>query len=82
MVPFDSFNVARHEAFEAGLLYILRYAAEDYNQFLSDDDVVRLSSHLAEKKPWKTAPEWEEYILNNIHSKKYPLRKFPTRQEH
>lgn len=66
MVPFDSFNVARHDAFECGLLYILRYAEEEYDQLLSDDDVLHLSNHLAEKKPWKTEAEWKEFILNNL----------------
>lgn len=66
MVPFDSFNAVRHDAFECGLLYILRYAEEEYNQLLSDDDVLHLSCHLAEKKPWKTEAEWKEFILNNL----------------
>lgn len=76
MVPDYNINDAFKDGFECGLLYILRYAAEDYDQLLSDDDMARLTAHLAEKKPWKTAAEWEEFILNNISKKKYPIRKF------
>lgn len=74
MVPDYTINDAHHDGFECGLLYILRYAAENYNQLLSDDDMVHLTAHLAEKKPWKTADEWEE-LINSIY-KKYPIRKF------
>lgn len=66
MVPFDNFSAILHNGFECGLVYILRYAEEDYNQLLSDDDVARLTNHLAEKKPWKTEAEWKEFILNNL----------------
>lgn len=59
-------NDAFKDGFECGLLYILRYAAEDYDQLLSDDDMVHLTAHLAEKKPWKTADEWETLISNNV----------------
>jgi hypothetical protein len=60
-------NDAHHDGFECGMLYILRYAAEDYDQLLSDDDVKHLVVHLAQKKPWKTTDEWEELILNNLN---------------
>ena len=68
-------NDAFKGGFECGLLYILRYAEEEYSQLMSDDDVAHLASHLAEKKPWKTEAEWKEFILNNLF-KKYPIRKF------
>lgn len=58
-------NDAFKDGFECGLLYILRYASEDYDQLLSDDDMAHLTTHLEEKKPWKSATEWEELILNN-----------------
>ena len=64
MVPFDNFNGILHKGFESGLLYILRYAEEEYSQLLNDDDIMRLSCHLAEKKPWKTEAEWKEFLSN------------------
>ena len=67
MVPFDSFNVAVHTGFECGLIYILRYLEEEACMLQFDtDNIAHLASHLAEKKPWKTAPEWEEFINNNL----------------
>lgn len=74
MNPDYTINDAHHDGFECGLVYILRYAAEGYYQLLSDYDTTHLAAHLAEKKPWKSAAEWEE-LLNSIH-KKYPIRKF------
>lgn len=59
-------NDAFKDGFECGLLYMLRYSEEDYYDHLTNNDVTRLASHLAEKKPWKTAAEWETLILNNI----------------
>ena len=67
MNPDYTINDAFHDGFECGLLYILRYVNEHYYQSLSSDDidVSELALHLAEKKPWKTAPEWQELILNS-----------------
>ena len=61
-----NFGAFIHQGFECGLLYILRYAAEEYNQLLSDDDMARLTAHLAEKKPWNSAAEWEDLINSNL----------------
>lgn len=60
----EDYNFAAfiHNGFENGLLYILRYAYENYDQLLSDDDVTQLVAHLAEKKPWNTAAEWEALV--------------------
>lgn len=66
MVPDYTINDAFHDGFECGLLYILRYAEEQGSLQLSIDDVKQLTGHLTEKKPWKTAPEWETLILNNL----------------
>ena len=74
MLSDYTINDAYHDGFECGLLYIFRYAEEEYNQLLSDDDTRRLVQHLAEKKPWKSAAEWEE-LINSMH-KKYPIRRF------
>ena len=74
MNPDYTINDAHHDGFECGLLYILRYTYENYNQLLSDDDTRELVAHLAEKKPWKSASEWEE-LINSVH-KKHPIRKF------
>lgn len=59
-----NFGAFIHEGFECGLLYILRWAEEEHNQLLSDDDMKRLVEHLAEKKPWNSAEEWETLITN------------------
>lgn len=70
-----NFGAFIHEGFECGLLYTLRYLEEAGMLELNADDIARLASHLESKKPWNTAQEWNDFILNNI-SKKYPIRKF------
>ena len=66
MVPDCTINDAFHNGFECGLLYILRYAEEQEKLAMGIDDVSQLARHLAEKKPWKTNPEWESLILSNL----------------
>jgi hypothetical protein len=67
MTPDNNFSEFIHNGFECGLIYILRYLEEEACMLQFDtDDISHLASHLAEKKPWKTAPEWEEFINNHI----------------
>lgn len=55
-------NDAHHDGFECGLLYILRYVEEEYDQVLYVEDIERLAAHLESKKVWKTAGEWEQML--------------------
>ncbi len=73
-------NDAHHDGFECGLLYILRYLVEEELTELDADNIAHLASHLESMKCWKSTEEWEELILGIY--KKYPIRKFGTRQEH
>ena len=75
-------NDAHRDGFECGLLYALRYLVEEELTELDTDNIAHLARHLESMKCWKSAEEWEELILNNISKKKYPIRKFGTRQEH
>jgi hypothetical protein len=59
-------NDAHHDGFECGLLYMLRYNDEELASCLTDEELELLAAHLAKKKPWKTAEEWEAFIINNI----------------
>ena len=58
---------AFHDGFECGLLYILRYVEENYEQHITANDIARLIVHLEQKKPWKSHSEWEETILKNLN---------------
>lgn len=66
MAPDYTINDAHHDGFECGLLYILRYVEEEYDQVLSTDDVARLAAHLESKKKWKSGAEWEELIYGYL----------------
>lgn len=60
----EDYNFAAfiHEGFEQGLLYVLRYVEEEYDQVLSVEDITRLAAHLESKKKWNNASEWEQLI--------------------
>lgn len=62
-------NDAFHDGFECGLLYILRYIEESDTCRITTNELARLIVHLEEKKPWKSDKEWEELILNHLHSR-------------
>lgn len=67
MTPDNNFSEFLHSGFECGLIYALRYIEEEACIFqFNTDDINQLARHLEEKKPWKTATEWEEHILNHI----------------
>lgn len=57
-----NFGAFIHEGFEQGLLYILRYVEEEYDQVLSVEDIARLAAHLESKKNWNNGSEWEQLI--------------------
>ena len=80
MNPDYTINDAHHDGFECGLLYILRYIDKYTTHELSTDEISELARHLESMKCWKSAEEWEALILSIY--KKYPIRKFGTRQEH
>ena len=61
-----SITDAHKKGFECGLLYILRYELDELWRWPTDEELDSLANHLAEKKPWKTRDEWEQFIRGNL----------------
>lgn len=55
-------NDAYHDGFECGITYILRYTRENCDWQLTDRDIVKLSEHLWNLKPWHDSQVWAEIV--------------------
>ena len=57
-------NDAFCDGFECGIEYLIRYDLEILGHVFSSDDIEALAWHLAEKKRWKSADEWERMLYS------------------